>query len=112
MKYPIFLLAVVFLMVSFGTALSKTALRPLVKPEINADSWVMLEIWPEVNDITLSAYFLDYHAQKNKSLCQATKIVFDRDQQAREKQLKKKLTSYRRCLPVEDAIKDGLVSGN
>lgn len=109
LRYILFLLATAFVVVAAVAGPTKNNVRPLVKPEINADSWVMIEIWPEVNDITLSAYFLDYNAPKNKSLCQAVKIVFDRDQQAREKQLAKKFTSYRRCLSVEDAKKEGLV---
>lgn len=104
------LIFVVFISVVFvGTAISKSRLSALPKPEVNENSWVMVEIWPEVNDITLSAYFLDSSEQKNKALCASVKTVFDRDQDAKERKLKKKFTSYRRCLSVNKAMEEGLI---
>jgi hypothetical protein len=52
----------------------------LQPPRVDQDTWVMIEIWPEVQAITLSAYFLEESSEKNRNLCEATKRVFDRDQ--------------------------------
>jgi hypothetical protein len=52
---------------------------PLPYPEVNADTWVLIEIWPPVSDITLSAYFMDFSAEKNRNLYEATKRILDRD---------------------------------
>jgi len=81
----------------------------LPKPEVNNDSWLMVEIWPEVKDITLSAYFLDFSYEKNKNLCDVTKRVFDRDQEARRKGGGKPISSYRLCMSVNDAIAQGYI---
>lgn len=82
----------------------------LTKPEVNKDSWVMIEIWPEVKDITLSAYFLDFSYEKNKNLCDVTKRVFDRDQEARSKSGGKPMSSYRLCMSINDAIGQGYIT--
>ena len=81
----------------------------LPSPQVNKDSWVMIEIWPEVKDITLSAYFLDFAYGKNKNVCEATKRVFDRDQEARAKKEGRDYSSYRLCMSVNDAILQGYV---
>ena len=79
----------------------------LPEPELNADSWVMIEIWPDVRDITLSAYFLDFSDEKNRNLCEVTKRVFDRDSESRAKAAGKKFSSYRLCLSVGEARSRG-----
>jgi hypothetical protein len=81
----------------------------LPPPEVNAESWVMIEIWPEVRDITLSAYFLDFSGARNRNLCEATKAVFDRDQDGRSRTKGRKGSSYRLCLSVADAVAKGLI---
>jgi hypothetical protein len=81
----------------------------LPSPEINKDSWVMVEIWPDVSDITLSTYFLDFSYEKNRSLCEATKRVFDRDQEARSKGSGREISSYRLCMSVNDAVSQGYI---
>jgi hypothetical protein len=35
----------------------------------------MIEVWPDVKAMTLSAYFLDGSTEKNRNLCEATKRV-------------------------------------
>jgi hypothetical protein len=85
------------------------AYGPLPKPQVNASSWVLIEIWPEVRDITLSAYFLDFSYEKNKNLCQAAKGALDRDQDARAHKARRKFTSYRLCLPVSQARDEGYI---
>ena len=93
----------------FPAAGQPRASATLPEPELNDDSWVMIEIWPEVDDITLSAYFLDFSYGKNKTLCDATKHVFDRDAKRREEQLGKKFSSYRLCMSVNDAKAQGYI---
>jgi len=78
-------------------------------PHINGDSWVMIEIWPEVKDITFSAYFLDFSYEKNKNLCRAAVLVFDRDQIAQSEKMGKTFTSHRECLSVNDAFIQGYI---
>ena len=89
----------VFLVLFSFPAYSANPLKhsKLPYPVINEHSWVMIEIWPDVQDITLSAYFLDFSYDKNKNLCTATKRVFDRAAKPSE-------TSYRLCMSVSDAI--------
>jgi hypothetical protein len=83
--------------------------RPIGKispPELDSDSWIMVEIWPDVQDVTLTAYFLDSLNEKNRNLCEATKRVFDRDQDAKVK-AGGTFSSYRECLSVTDARSRG-----
>ncbi len=81
----------------------------LPEPELNDNSWVMIEIWPEVNDISLSAYFLDFSYGKNKNLCAATKRVFDREAEYAEAKRGKKFSTYRICMSVNDAKAQGYI---
>ena len=93
-------LSFLFFLVLFSSlAYSANPLKhsKLPYPVINEHSWVMIEIWPEVQDITLSAYFLDFSYDKNKNLCTVTKRVFDRAAKPNQ-------TSYRLCMSVSDAI--------
>ena len=94
---------------SAGSAANQVPSK-LTKPELNHQSWVMIEFWPDVKDITLSAYFLDSSYEKNKNLCDATKRVFDRDQEARSKGGGKPMSSYRLCMSVNDAIAQGYIA--
>lgn len=80
-------------------------------PEINDESWVMLEIWTEVKNITLAAYFLDYSSIKNRNLCEAAKRVFDREQQMQEEKHGRQMSSYRICLSVPEARSQGYFLG-
>jgi hypothetical protein len=84
-------------------------IRRLLPPRLDQNTWVMIEIWPEVNDITLSAYFMEGSSEKNRDLCDATKRVFDRDQDQRSKALKKTFSSYRFCMSLNSAIQQGYV---
>ena len=91
-----------------GIGANPTAVR-LPSPEINRDSWVLIEVWPVVQDITLSAYFLDVSPDKSKNLCEAVKRVLDRDQETRPKEEGKPLTSYRLCFSINEAIAEGYI---
>jgi hypothetical protein len=83
---------------------------PLPDPEVNADTWVLIEIWPTVGDTTLSAYFMDFSGEKNRSLCEAIKRVLDQDALALAKEQKREATSYRQCLTLDDALSKGYVA--
>lgn len=85
---------------------------PLPYPEVNADTWVLIEIWPTVGDITLSTYFMDFSGEKNQNLCEATKRALDRDAVALAKEQKREATSYRQCLSLSDAVRKGYVATN
>ena len=92
-RFPILLVA--FVMALAGrSAAAQVRQTPVPAPVINKDSWILLEIWPDVKDITLSLYFLDSSFAKNKNLCEATKRSLDREADARSKELKRKFTSY------------------
>jgi hypothetical protein len=86
-------------------------LTKLPAPKLDQNSWVMIEIWPEVQDITLAAYFLDIVFEKNRNLCSEAKRVFDSNAAAQEKLQKKKFSSYRVCMSLSDAVKQGYVEG-
>jgi hypothetical protein len=86
-------------------------LSKLPAPKVDQNSWIMVEIWPEVQDITLAAYFLDVSYEKNSNLCSETKHVFDSGAAAKEKLQKKKFSSYRLCMSLSDAVKQGYVEG-
>jgi hypothetical protein len=83
---------------------------PIPHPSLGPYAWVLIEIWPEVNDITLAAYFLANTSAKSQSLCEATKRSLDRDAIALAKSQNRQTTSYRRCWTVRDAIKAGYVA--
>jgi hypothetical protein len=89
---------------------SELKYSPLPYPEVNADTWVLIEIWPAVGDITLSAYFMDFSTEKNQNLCEAIKRVLDRDAAAVAKSQKREATSYRQCLSLADAMAKGYVA--
>ncbi|MBI4006838.1 MAG: hypothetical protein HY356_09220 [Gammaproteobacteria bacterium] len=81
----------------------------LPMPELNKDSWLIVEIWLDVKDITFSAYFLDFSYEKNKSLCEAAKRVFDNYQETLSKNNGRKFSSYRLCMSVEDGKAQGYI---
>jgi hypothetical protein len=83
--------------------------QQLPPPKVNADSWVMIEIWPDPKAITLAAYFLDSTYEKSRDLCEVTKRVFERDQAARGREIGRANTSYRLCLSVADARSAGYI---
>lgn len=82
---------------------------PVPFPEVNTDTWVLIEVWPAVHDITLSAYFLDSTSRKNQNLCDATKRSLDKEADARAKAEGREATSWRECYTLRDAIKMGYV---
>ena len=86
-------------------------LSKLPAPRVDQNSWIMIEIWPEVQDITLAAYFLDFSYEKNSNLCSEAKRVFDSEAAAKEKLQNKKFSSYRVCMSLDDAVKQGYVEG-
>ena len=51
-------------------------LSKLPAPRLDQNSWIMIEIWPEAQNITLAAYFLDFSYEKNSNLCSASKACF------------------------------------
>jgi hypothetical protein len=93
-------------LVAYGAELK---FGPLPYPEINADTWVLIEIWPEVGDITLSTYFMDFSVNKNASLCLATKRALDRDATATAEKQNRTATSYRQCLTISQAVTAGYI---
>lgn len=106
MRPVLFLAALLAPLTAQGTELKY---GPLPYPEINADTWVLIEVWPEVGDITLSAYFMDLTSRKNEGLCDAAKRSLDRDAVAMAKKQKRQSTSYRRCLTISDAVRAGYI---
>ena len=86
--------------------------NPLPYPVVNTDTWVLIEIWPDVGDITLSAYFMDFSSGKNQNLCEATKRSLDRDAVTLAKQQKREATSTRQCLTVLAATQAGYIKKN
>lgn len=103
--------AITMLMLFLSANAAAIPIDTIPEPELNDDSWIMLEIWPEVEAITLAAYFLDYSSEKNQSLCEAAKRVFDREQQTQAERQGRKLTSYRLCLSVSEARSQGYLRG-
>ena len=100
----------VFICQSFAFP-ADSVLAKLPAPRVSADSWVLIEVWPEVKDITLAAYFLDSSEKKNQNLCAAAKRVFDSDQETKSKASGKKLSSYRLCLSIGEATARGYIHG-
>lgn len=89
---------------------SELKFGPIPYPNVDNYTWVLIEIWPEVRDITLSAYFIDATSRKNQNLCEATKRALDRDAAALAKQQNREATSHRQCLTLGDAIRSGYVA--
>jgi hypothetical protein len=86
------------------------AFGPLPYPVVSSDTWVLIEIWPEASDITLSAYFMDKPEGKNRNLCEATKRALDRDAAAFAKETQRQPTSFRQCMPLAEAIHKGYIA--
>jgi hypothetical protein len=78
-------------------------------PEIDSNSVVRIEIWPEVGDITFHAYFMDEPPGRAANLCLEAKRVFDRDSEARAKAMNQTRTSYRQCLTLPQALAKGYI---
>jgi hypothetical protein len=105
----LFFLMVIVYFISTAGFPANPNIGPLPAPRLDQDTWVMTEIWPDVQAITLSAYFLEGSSEKNRDLCEATKRVFDREQEQRSKTLKKTFSSYRFCMSLNSAIQQGYV---
>jgi hypothetical protein len=84
-------------------------LSKLPAPKVNRDSWVLIEIWPDVKDITFAAYFLGSSEKKNQNLCAVTKRVFDSEQDAKSKTSGNQLSTYRLCMSVGEATARGYI---
>ena len=108
-RYPVFLTALLGLL-PLSASPQELKYGPLPFPEVNPDTWVLIEIWPTVGDITLSAYFMETLSQKNQNLCEAIKRSLDRDAEALAKAEGRKATSYRQCLTLRDAVRKGYVA--
>lgn len=94
-----------FIALVAGTARAENPMEAKIPyPEVNKDSWVMIELWPDVKDITFSSFFLDFSFEKNKNLCAVAKRIFDSEQEARSKKSGKKFSSQRLCLSVSEAV--------
>src|SRR5215471_12571761 len=107
-------IAVGMIMIGIVSKLAASAdlkLSKLPAPKVDRNSWIMIEIWPEAQDITLAAYFLDIAYEKNSNLCSEAKRVFDSEAAAKEKLENKKFSSYRVCMSLDDAVKQGYVEG-
>jgi hypothetical protein len=104
-----FVSAAIFCLVCKAVFGAEPAIGRLPPPRLGQDTWIMIEVWPDVQGITLSAYFLDISHDKNRNLCEATKRVFDREQDQRSKALKKTFTSYRFCMSLNSAVQEGYI---
>lgn len=82
---------------------------PLPFPEVDPDTWVLIEYWPTVKDITMHAYFMESRSEKNQNLCVAMKKVIDRDAAAIAKKQGTRATTWRKCFTLRDAIAEGYV---
>lgn len=71
--------------------------------------YVLLEIWPRVRDITLTAYFLDAMDERSRNFCEVTKKALDSDAKARSNEQQTKFTSYRFCMTIKDAVARGWI---
>jgi len=103
-------IALSMMVTSAVEAAEPLAYGPIPYPEVNSDVWMLIEYWPRVKDITLSAYFMDRLSGKNQSLCEATKRALDRDAEEIAKREKTPPTAYRLCYTLRDAVKLGYVS--
>jgi hypothetical protein len=78
-------------------------------PKVNPDTWVLIEYWPRVKDITLTAYFMESSSQRNSNLCAATKRALDRDAEHLATKEGTSPTAWRKCYTLRDAIREGYV---
>lgn len=90
-------------------AADQLTLEPEPYPAINENAWVMIEVWPTVEAITFSAYFLSGSEAKNRNLCAAAKKVFDRESAAAADREARQMSSYRICMRLDQAVDAGLV---
>jgi hypothetical protein len=107
-------IAVGMLMFGIVSKLAASAdlkLSKLPVPKVDQNSWIMIEVWPEIQNITFAAYFLDFSYEKNSNLCSEAKSVFDSGAAAKEKLQKKTFSSFRLCMSLSDAVKQGYVEG-
>jgi hypothetical protein len=74
LRFTLFSAVLIYLGSTVGFAATPNFDR-LPHPRLNDDSWIMIEVWPDVKAMTLSAYFLDGSTEKNRNLCEATKRV-------------------------------------
>jgi len=79
-------------------------------PVVRESGYVLLEIWPRVKDVTLSAFFFDDLDEKSRNLCESIKDALDRDAAVREREAGQKFTSYRMCKTVRDAARQGWIA--
>ena len=82
---------------------------PLTDPRVDSASWVLIEIWPTVGNITFAAYFLAPSADANRGACEAVKRALDREQVDREREQGREFTSYRLCMSVAQARAEGYI---
>jgi len=79
-------------------------------PVVRESGYVLLEVWPLVKDVTLSAFFFDELDEKSRNLCESIKAALDRDAAVRAREAGEKFTSYRMCMTVRDAVRQGWIS--
>jgi hypothetical protein len=82
---------------------------PKPYPEVDDNTVVLIEIWPEVGDITFHAYFMDWPPARNLNLCLSGARALDRDAQATAKVQNRTSTSYRQCLTLPQAVAKGYI---
>lgn len=70
-------------------------------PRLRESGLVLVEVWPDPQHITLSAYFLDETDERNALVCGAVKAALDRDAKARY------APSHRVCATIKDAVSLG-----
>ena len=64
-------------------------------PLVREGGYVLLEIWPAVKEITLSAFFLDDSDGRSRKLCETVKKSLDHEAEIRAREQKKTFTSFR-----------------
>jgi hypothetical protein len=83
---------------------------PLPFPKVSTDTWVLIEIWPEAKDMTLSAYFIERTNARNQKLCDIAKSALDNEANRMAEARGTKPSAYKTCLTIRDAIKAGYVA--
>jgi hypothetical protein len=89
--------------------LSEDLLSRPAYPVVREGGYVLLEIWPTVRDITVSAFFLDDRDEKSRNLCESVKKSLDHDAEIRAREQNTTFSSYRKCMTIRDAARDGWI---
>lgn len=69
----------------------------------------MIEVWPTVKDITLSAYFVSESDWKSSTLCEMVKRALDQVSTSEARAQGREPSSYRSCMTIRDAVSRGYI---